>query len=328
MSMAKSGKRSKFVQGPAKQWEATLDSGETIIITYPDTDPTQDVTWMKANADSFTTEGNNVHNILIAPTAEGLTGILVTHLNSCEEDASLNKCARPKCKYFHFPPGYIVSNLPNREPQVVGQVHPAIAAKTPYDALVVWDPKKARNIALTRTTQMAELKQRRRAMREAMATKATEDEEYAELMREVQGVSEPVAKRARIALRPQREIEDLPRLMYQPAANDQGPKQQEPKDEAGAANMDDQSPKQQEPEGEAGAAHMDQDSPKQQEPEGQADAPNDASGDAAEEGETAAGLEEQNLIKQGPAGEEEIVPDANAVIDANNRIIINTMAGV
>jgi hypothetical protein len=339
------------------QWLATLDDGETMVITYPEPDPKQDVTWMDANADSFTTEGNNVHKVQIAPSAQGHTGILVTHQNACQGHATLNGCPRStKCKYFHFAPGWIVSNLPGRQPQAVGLVHPAISAKAPYDTLVVWTPEKARNISLTRKTQIDQLKERKRAREEAAALKVTEQEEYEELMRDSQGASEPVAKRAHIDLQPQRQLQPLPRLMYQPDEKAQGQQnpeqpQEEPEGEAdevnAAADAADDAP---DGDGEEGAyspisppsppdlnrADCECDSP-QTPCISPIYSPHDycvkAEGDLGlftntdVSGEANPDAEEQPIVMQGPGVGEEIVPapDADAVIDNDNKIILASL---
>ena len=168
---------------PAQSWIVVLPDGTQVQTFHPPMTEGEFVTWAEATAKSWGSKQQHANSYAITYSADGIAGILVTHFNGCLEFATLGGCHRHdgSCRYYHFRPGIIVSNLAMRKPEAIGKLSPEVARLPAVKDLIKWRFNKLAQIAATNASQMdARKKEAAEAKRERAMRKA-QFEEYSRL---------------------------------------------------------------------------------------------------------------------------------------------------
>ena len=107
---------------------------------------------VRAEAANFSYTGRDEYTV--ATTVEGYTGVLVTYKNACQAFPTHSRCHfGDRCKFYHFPPGEVVSNLPQRLPASLGVID-SIICDEELKRLVVWTGEQEAHLKFVKATQM------------------------------------------------------------------------------------------------------------------------------------------------------------------------------
>ena len=135
---------------------------------HPDLDERRDWAWARGDYNCYSGTGH--HSMILTRTEEGYSGVLTTHLNSCQGFATMEGCDKERCYRYHMPPGLIVSNVPGRRPVILGELDPSL--KGLFRKLIKFD---ADTDAFIQTVNRSFMKKLRLKGEEAMA--ATEEKD-------------------------------------------------------------------------------------------------------------------------------------------------------
>jgi hypothetical protein len=177
---------------PLHEYEYQDTEGDTIYVTHPKMRPGNNLMEIRASSVDFFTYFSargqrNVHIYWVTITMKGLTGILVTVLNACQQHQLYHGgCNKTKCYQFHAKPQSVMSNLPCRDPVVIGTISARLVNHADLRTAFNWS---APQLAAAKATndehfqeQLAEINRRAAEMEAENAPVAEELTEQEEMM--------------------------------------------------------------------------------------------------------------------------------------------------
>ena len=173
--------------------------GPPLTVHHPKVDGMAPYTCYMANSDAFTPTGRDLY--VISFTVDKCSGILVTHKNACKAHSTREGCERgSRCRFYHAPPGKIMSNLPLRAPVPVGVISPMLAANVALRDLIIWRAEDQFAIDKINSSYMNRVIADNQAKRRRKAEAAQQEAEFNAIMAEAAACDEevavePVAKR-------------------------------------------------------------------------------------------------------------------------------------
>ena len=124
-------------QGPMVPHDYLQLNGSSIISYHSDVLTNGNIIgWARGDAATFSQTGSWPY--LVTLTDLGDTGVLTTFLNVCMHFNTMKGCDRRFCRNYHQSLGKVMSNLPQREPECLGDVSPFVRAVKGVTDLLEW----------------------------------------------------------------------------------------------------------------------------------------------------------------------------------------------